>query len=212
MKKILLSLLIILSATSIAQDIKFYDELCDPLQRVFCDYVTNEAETKQITTQHGKYTGNLIDNKLYGWGYFISPEGSQSIGQFRNNSQLFGIIITKSIASVGSDTNFVEYNLNTGEIIGVHTNDGYIPLPEQCISKPGAPSPYSFKKIEYDNGDIYWGETYNGRRNGYGIYFWEDGSIWYGKYQNGYRQGFGALFNTNGHVSYGKWIGDLKVE
>lgn len=212
MRNTLLSLLLILPLISSAQDIRFYDELCDPLQRVFCDYVSAEGQTRQINTKHGRYIGNLINNRLYGWGHFISSDGSQSIGQFRNGSLLFGITFTDDVVSVGGETNFVEYHLNTGDIMRVHTNEGNIPLPEHYISTPGAPSPYSFEKIEYATGDFYWGETYNGRRHGYGIYFWKDGSIWYGKYADGYRQGYGVLFNPNGTVYYGKWIGDRKVE
>ena len=59
---------------------------------------------------------------------------------------------------------------------------------------------------------VYFGEFYNGRRHGYGVYQWADGDLWYGCYRGGYRDGYGMLVKPDRHVYYGKWAGDTKVE
>lgn len=116
------------------------------------------------------------------------------------------------MARVGSIEHFVEYDLGTGKILRIHTAEGDLNLSTPYIDTKEGKSPYAFNKITYSNGDVYYGETYNGRRHGYGVYYWKNGDFWYGEYRNGYRQGYGALFKTNHHVFYGKWIGDAKVE
>ena len=71
--------------------------------------------------------------------------------------------------------------------------------------------PYTFKKETYSNGDIFYGEFYNGRRHGYGVYCWTNGDIWYGRYKDGYRNGYGVLIKSGNMIYYGKWVGDSKV-
>ena len=73
-------------------------------------------------------------------------------------------------------------------------------------------APSVIYKVTYKNGDVYFGEFYNGRRNGYGVYRWVNGDLWYGCYRNGYRDGYGMLVKPDHHVYYGKWVGDSKVE
>ncbi|MBQ6695022.1 MAG: hypothetical protein IJN24_09160 [Bacteroidaceae bacterium] len=213
MKHLLATILLSLSLTTTAQqNIQFYPEMCDILQQVFCDYTKAEAETKYISSRHGQYIGQLINNKIYGWGYYLSNDDSQTFGQFRNGKHAFGITLTQEMARVGSEEHYVEYDITNGKIMRIHTVEGDQRLSYPYIDEENAKSPYGFHKITYSNGDAYYGETYNGRRHGYGVYYWTNGDFWYGKYSNGYRQGYGALFKTDHRVFYGKWIGDTKVE
>ncbi len=195
------------------QQVKYYDDMCDALQAVFCDYVTAEAETKYISSRHGQYIGQLVDNVIYGWGYFLSDDGAQTFGQYRNGKHLFGITLTLETARVGSETRFVEYDLETGGMLRYHDNEGdHIPSKEYLENMAGGKPCNGFHKITYANGDVYYGETYNGRRHGYGVYYWTNGDFWYGEYRDGYRQGYGALFKTDRRIFYGKWVGDHKDE
>lgn len=195
------------------EDVKFYPELSDPLQAVFCDYANDEGAVKFISSGDGQYIGNFINNTIYGWGYFLSNSGSQTVGQYRKGKHMFGITLTADVARVGSEEHFVEYNLDTGHILRVHTPEGDMRLSAPYVPSPSAPVPaYTFKKITYSNGDAYYGELLNGSRHGYGIYYWANGDFWYGKYENGYRQGYGALFKVDRRLFSGKWIGDSKVE
>ena len=214
MRNALFALLFMLAMPAMAQDsVKLYDEMCDPLQAVFCDYVRAQSQTNYISNAAGEYIGTLIDYKFYGWGLFLSSAGMQSYGQYRNGKLLFGLLINSDVARVGSDEHHVIYDLSTGEIIRLHTKDGDMPLEYPLVASPdGGASLYSFKKETYKNGDVYFGEFYNGRRHGYGVYQWANGDMWYGAYRGGYRDGYGMLVKPDHHVYYGKWVGDTKVE
>lgn len=213
MKKIFTFLFLAFSSVVFAQNrIVLYPELCDQLQAVFCDYAEREGEVKYISSRDGQYVGNLINNKIYGWGYFLSNNGSQTIGQYRDGKLVFGITMTSETARVGSEEHFVEYDMATGEILRVHSSDGNLPLAPPYVSVGKTPAAYTFQRMRYGNGDAYYGEMLNGRRHGYGIYYWANGDFWYGKYENGFRQGYGALFKPDHRVFFGKWIGDSKVQ
>ncbi len=214
MRKAFFALFFLLSLPMVAQDnVKLYDEMCDPLQAVFCDYVRAQSQTNYISNVAGEYVGTLIDYKFYGWGLFLSSTGIQSYGQYRSGKLLFGLLINSDIARVGSDEHHVVYDLSTGKITRLHTKEGDVPLEYPLVaSSDGEPSPYSFKKETYKNGDVYFGEFYEGRRHGYGVYQWANGDMWYGCYRGGYRDGYGMLVKPDHHVYYGKWVGDTKVE
>lgn len=214
MKRYILLLLLCVPFVSRSQVTgRLYDEMCDPLQAVFCDYVLNESSINSVTDDAGQYIGTVINGRLYGWGVFFSNRGVTTYGQYRNGRFLFGIIISESIAKVGSEENYVIYDLATGGIINLHTSEGDIDLEYPYVPSASEPiAPYSFKKETYSNGDVFFGEMYEGRRHGYGVYCWANGDFWYGQYKDGYRNGYGMLVKTNNHIYYGKWIGDRKVE
>ena len=214
MRNSLFALLLLLTLPLVAQEqVKLYDDMCDPLQAVFCDYVREHAETNRISNAAGEYVGTLIDYKFYGWGLYLSTTGIQSYGQYRGGKLLFGLLINSDVVRVGSDEHYVIYDLATGEIVRLHTREGDMPLEFPLVTSPdGELSPYSFKRETYKNGDVYFGEFYNGRRHGYGVYQWANGDLWYGYYRGGYRDGYGMLVKTDHHVYYGKWVGDTKVE
>lgn len=214
MKRVLPLLLLLLPLSLVAQKpLKLYDQMSDALQSVFCDYVTAEGEVRYVSSPYGEYLGHFIGNTIYGWGYFLSNDSSQTFGQYRGGKHLFGITLTSKIARVGSAEHYVEYDLETGAILRTYDNEGYHSPTKEYINAVAAGLPHNgFYRITYDNGDVYCGETFNGRRHGYGVYYWSNGDFWYGEYSNGYRQGYGALFKVDKHISYGKWIGDRKME
>ena len=139
---------LLLSLPLAAQEkVALYDEMCDPLQSVFCDYVRRHSKISFISNTTGEYVGTLIDHKFYGWGMFFSLSGIRSYGQYRDGKLLFGLLINNEVARVGSDGHHVMYDLATGEIIRLRTKDGDMPLEYPLVSSPdGAPSPYAFKK------------------------------------------------------------------
>ena len=206
MKRLIFFFFVLLPMMVAAQnDIKLYDELCEPLQAVFCDYV-KEGEVKYISTPDGQYVGHLIDNVIYGWGRFLADNGTQVYGQYSRGKLMFGIIMNGTTARVGGDVNYVEYDLSTGRALRVHTIEGDAEYSVEQLAL------YTFNKVTYANGDAYFGELYDGRRHGYGIYYWSNGDFWYGRYINGYRQGYGALFKVNRKIFCGRWFGDKKME
>ena len=144
MRNAFFALLFILSLPTMAQDkIKLYDEMCDPLQAVFCDYVREQSQTSYISNAAGEYIGTLIDYKFYGWGLFLSSTGIQSYGQYRGGKLLFGLLINSDVVRVGSDEHYVIYDFSTGEIMRLHTREGDVPLEYPLIASPdGKQSPY----------------------------------------------------------------------
>ncbi|MBR3906517.1 MAG: hypothetical protein IKJ61_00275 [Bacteroidaceae bacterium] len=209
---LLLICTIVLPFYAVAQ-VQLYDDMCDPLQAVFCDYVRNESSQNFLSAPDGQYTGTLIDGKIYGWGFILAADGTRSFGQFRNGKNIFGLSINDKVAKVGSEKHYVLYDLATGEIARLYTKEGDMNLEYPLVSseKEGV-SPYSFKKERYANGDVYIGEFYKGKRHGYGVYYWKNGDIWYGKYEGGYRNGYGMLINADHRIFYGKWLGDSRVD
>ena len=84
MRNILTLFFVMLSTALCAQGpVKLYDEMCDPLQAVFCDYVRNESSQNFLSSGSGQYTGTVIDGKIYGWGFILAADGTRSFGQFR---------------------------------------------------------------------------------------------------------------------------------
>jgi translation elongation factor P/translation initiation factor 5A len=69
-----------------------------------------------------------------------------------------------------------------------------------------------FECIEYDDGNVYLGETNNKVKHGLGIYFWSNGNAWYGEWVDDDRNGFGIEFQFNGAIIKGKWVGNKYVE
>lgn len=209
MKYFILSLALALlpfSSLMAQEDIDPYDYQSEDLQRIFCDYAKDCCEVKYISSSDGQYVGNTKDGILYGWGYFLANDGRQIVGQFRNGKSLFGITMTANAAIVGGEKHYITYDLESGNAVKVVNIDGTVPYTSAQLA------PYQFKKITYTNGDCYYGELMNGKRHGYGLYYWTNGDFWYGKYVNGYRQGFGVLFKSDNHIFYGKWLADEKVE
>lgn len=211
MRRILIFLLLFLPSVSQAQS-ALYDEMCDPLQAVFCDYVRGSSAVNYISNSTGQYIGTTINHRIYGWGFYLASEGWQSFGQFRNGKLMFGLTMLDGMVKIGSEVKYVVYSLETGEICRRHTAEGDVPLEYPYISTKKTRSPYRFKKEKYGNGDVFFGEFYNGKRHGYGVYCWANGDMWYGQYKNGYRDGYGMLIKPDRHVYYGKWVGDSKVD
>ena len=59
---------------AVQNDIKLYDELCEPLQAVFCDYV-KEGEVKYISTPDGQYVRRRGTEWYFPWySRFPLPE------------------------------------------------------------------------------------------------------------------------------------------
>ena len=56
MRNALFAILLFLALPTAAQEnIRLYDEMCGPLQAVFCDYVRNQSQTNYISGAAGEY-------------------------------------------------------------------------------------------------------------------------------------------------------------
>lgn len=62
----------------------------------------------------------------------------------------------------------------------------------------------------YDNGEKYIGELKNGRREGFGIYYFNNGGTYEGYWHNGKRNGKGKYSLTDGRFYEGDWENDKR--
>lgn len=60
--------------------------------------------------------------------------------------------------------------------------------------------------IRYDNGDVYVGETLNGKRHGKGKYTYADGTFYEGEYMNDKRHGKGKYTYADGTFYEGEYV------
>lgn len=65
-----------------------------------------------------------------------------------------------------------------------------------------------FKRIEYDGGDVYEGETRNGKRHGKGKYTWADGDTYEGEWKDDRKDGNGKQSHPDGSCYGGGWKDD----
>lgn len=176
-----------------------YEIVPQDYDHVFLDIVCNNPY-KSIVSGNNEYLGQVgnMDN-LYGYGMYMTGDGSQFIGKFRNGKMMFGITIGKEMALVGSTNYYASYSLTTGKL------DFVFRVTEKVVVNAEYLDDYKFMRLKYANGDEYMGETYQGKRHGYGIYYYANGDQWYGQYINDVRDGFGALFSSDGGMKIGQW-------
>ena len=187
-------------------DTERYSPTPDYMQQLLSDIIATDCKTLQFSDGGGHYIGYSRHNSFFGWGSYRTDNGNRWIGQWNKGKCIFGILIKGTIGRVGSDTHYVEYDLTSGAINHIVKDGERI----NYSTSQAEASPYRFVRINYEGGDYYIGETYNGRRHGLGIYHWSNGNHWYGTFNNDYRQGYGALFCTDGTIDHGLWLGNDK--
>ena len=204
---IALALLCALGAKSQITDVEKYDIIPDEFEEVYNDLVKTHV-AKLINTSNGQYLGQTSnDGQLYGYGAYYSNNGSQIIGQYRNGKCMFGMTMGEKDVTIGTKDFYACYSLETGNLDFVFRNN----LRQLVDMKRFAN--YRFEVLTYQNGERYVGETLDGKRHGYGIYYYMTGNYWYGQYQNGRRNGYGAMFTTDGKIFIGRWEnGELSAE
>ena len=207
LKSLLLALSIGTASTVCAQsDIDRYELAPDYMQQIFSDIVDSECMVVHYSSDGGSYDGHTRGSKFFGWGSYQLENGNRWIGQWRNGTCIFGILIKGDVCRVGSETHHVNYSLSEGIITSyVKNNEKFLVSREEAEQ-----SPYRFACLSYAGGDFYLGETKDSLRHGQGIYHWSNGNYWYGTFAENYRQGYGALFREDGNIDYGLWLGDDK--
>jgi hypothetical protein len=69
------------------------------------------------------------------------------------------------------------------------------------------------RTINYDSGNVYYGQREGGQRHGYGTFTWSNGTKYVGEWKNGQKHGQGTHTLVNGTIIYsGEWEnGDPKI-
>ena len=60
-------------------------------------------------------------------------------------------------------------------------------------------------EIEYDTGDVYYGEVKKFQKHGEGYLFFKSGNKYIGHFENGEITGIGTYFRTDGTSEKGYW-------
>lgn len=202
MKRIALTLLLggaLMRTVAQTTPLPKYEIAPADFEHVYLDMVARNP-CRLITSGSGQYVGQTDgDGLIYGYGLFVSNDGSQRIGQYRNGNFMFGITINNDNAVVGGNDFYASYSLTTGRLEYIFQAN------QKTVMSGETLYDYAFVSMNYKNGDRYVGEIYKGKRHGYGIYYYANGDFWYGQYRNDVRCGFGALFTADNHLSIGQW-------
>ncbi len=195
----LTALLVALTLNAQKTPFEKYELAPEAFEHIFLDHVAHNASTL-ISSGENQYFGQVDrDGKFYGYGRYVMGDGTQIFGKFRNGELIFGIRLGKTSAIVGNAAFNCSYGLSTGRLEYVfHSNTRQL-LDTQALSD------YAFQRIIYANGDEYVGETYQGLRHGFGLYYYSNGDIWFGQYDRDIRNGFGATFSVDNHLNIGQW-------
>ena len=98
-------------------------------------------------------------------------------------------------------------NVRKNAMVNTDPTSTAVPTSAKDPSDKSAPQA-EFKRIEYDGGDVYEGETRNGKRHGKGKYTWADGSFYDGEWKDGKKDGNGKQSHPDGSCYDGGWKDD----
>jgi len=149
------------------------------------------------------YFGNFLNSLRHGYGIDIAPQGLEFsncpkakyyVGNFSNNNKN------------GTGTC---YDASGARIYYGEFKDD---KPTGTYPSTSSNASYKFQTLDYTSGDKYVGETYNGKRHGYGVHAWKDGGIWIGYWKDGARSGQGIKIDSNGALLTGYWDGDTRSD
>lgn len=156
--------------------------------------------TKVLPSAYGQYFGQVtIKGDIYGYGAFFTDQDGEVTGQFRNGACFFGIRLGSQTVKVGTESHYIVYDLRTGDPLYVIKGDSKFTLPADYKEK------YRFESLVYANGDKYVGETVDGKRHGYGLYYYANGNYYYGRYRDNAQYGYGAMFSTDSRIVIMDW-------
>lgn len=193
--------LLLLCQTAQAQFVRMerYPAIPSQYETAFIDHVGGfYANVMRAST--GQYFGQ-VDGKgeLYGFGsYFTDGEG-QVFGQFCRSQFMIGIKLGVMDVKVGTDDHYIVYDPKTGAAQYI-VKDG-----KRYSIDAARRQSWKFLRLKYSNGAEYVGETVDGQRDGYGVYYYTDGDFYFGRYSDGQPVGYGATFKKDNRLIIQNW-------
>ena len=173
----------------------------------------------------GKYKGDYTNNQREGLGCILWTNNAIYVGGWNaGNRQGQGIYMAPDnyiVPNCPDECQFYVGEWEQNEKSGMgncYDEEGNLIYRSQFeFDVPNAKYPmenvndyskYKFQLIKYANGDIYLGETCEGRENGLGMVLYKNSDMWYGKWENGARAGYGIEIKSNGNTTTGTWTGN----
>ncbi len=203
-RNVFLAILSVLMACSLTMQAQFskldkYPMVPSDYNGAFFDCVSGYV-AGVAKSMYGQYFGQITQGgDIYGYGTFYTDQDGEIIGQYRKGNLIFGIKMGSQTAKVGAEEHYIAYDLHTGDPLYIIKEGQKYLLPADYKDT------YRFESLTYKNGDKYVGETVNGKREGYGIYYYANGNYYYGSYKNNERKGYGALFKTDNKITLQYW-------
>lgn len=181
-----------------------YLEKGEPYPRAVYGY-EKMINVNYIRNNPKEYPSITISSKILNGVYVINPSSQGIFG-------ISGIIDKDIILSInGIAVNFwyeVEHQINYQNTVQddikfeIYRNGAVIEvIYNHTLYNLGY---YTYETVEYENG-TYVGELYNGKKHGYGEYYYLDGNFYFGDWQNDYRHGYGVFLWENGDMFWGNY-------
>ena len=138
-----------------------------------------------------KYQGNFENNKMHGTGEMKYFFGITYTGSWKENKiEGDGVVLINNKEKISS-----------GRWKTVAFNDGDLKILNEN----------NYLVMHNWIGDLYFGESVNGKPNGFGTYVYENGNTYKGNWLNGTYNGFGSLVYANGDKKEGNWISNKLI-
>lgn len=172
-----------------------------------------DGNGKQSHPDGSCYDGGWKDDKMDGFGVLVYSNQSRYEGHWsEGNENGHGMLTFANGNSYDGDWVNGEMNGNgiytyaNGEKYKVTCKEDEIiskepfetPKTSSTVIRSNQKAKTEYKQIRYDSGDVYEGETQNGKRHGKGKYTWADGDTYEGDWKDGKRCGRGKV------IQYGK--------
>ena len=180
-------------------------------------------DNPEWTYSNGKYRGQLKDGRNGYGAYWWSEDDDMFFGRYKDGDR-----DGMGIYFIGKDGRYINnckdcayfvgsYSKNIKEGTGtcydkngtlIYFGDFKNDAPTESYPMEGRFKAYKFECIEYTNGNMYVGETKDGKRHGWGVFLWTDGGAWFGYWEDGSRNGRGIYYRPSGSYTIGSWKGD----
>ncbi len=173
--------------------------LSDVMERFVVEHVKGNLATV-IRSNSGQYFGQVSEGaNATGFGSFYTDQDGEVYGVFFNGSLLTGIRLGGLVAKVGTEEHYAAYDLTTGRMQYVEYGG------QQFLPDAESLERCRFLQMTYPDGGKYVGETVDGKRSGFGLYYYTNGNYYFGRYEEGRPVGYGALFRTDNRVVIQRW-------
>ena len=137
-----------------------------------------------------RYDGEWKDGYENGHGMLTFANGNSYDGDWVNGEMNGNGIYTYA--------NGEKYKVTCKEDEIISKEPFETPKTSSTVIRSNQKAKTEYKQIRYDSGDVYEGETQNGKRHGKGKYTWADGDTYEGDWKDGKRCGRGKV------IQYGK--------
>jgi hypothetical protein len=173
------------------------------LNRAFGDLKVikqDELKTKQLGL--GRYEGQMVEEKIQGFGTFFYNDGEQYEGEFidgkfQGHGTYFWTDGDKYIGQFSDDQ-------RTG--FGIFYSNANDPNESKAEANKN-----KFSSVEKGQKAKYIGDVLDSLFTGHGTEFYQNGDRYEGEFLNDLKHGPGTLYRKNGQIETGHWLNGNRI-